>query len=136
MREPAGRAKPALMTKQPLLIRLYYQPCLTELARFVSYGGRRDKDVKGKCDELRSRFGDQQVTLAVRELTVKDEKSGLTVLRPNVRKLCWQLLGPQPEHPEYESYWAHKRREPPAEHQPPGPEEDAKPAPKRRGRGR
>jgi hypothetical protein len=122
------------MSKEPLVLRLYFQPHMHELTRFISYGGKREKQVKEKCDELRERFGDQKVMWAMHELTTKDEATGLTVLRPNVRKLCWQLLGPAPEHEEYESYWAHKRKDPPADHQPPGPEEESKP--KRRGRGR
>lgn len=123
------------MTKEPLSIRLYFQPHLHELARYISYGGKHEKDVKEKCDELRSRHGDQKVMWAVHELTTKDEKTGLTVLRPEVRKICKQLLGPAPEDDDYARFWEVNRRTPPLEHQPPGPEEEAKPA-KKRGRSR
>lgn len=81
----------------------------TRLGRSAGRGGKREKQVKEKCDELQSRFGDQKVMWALHELTMKDEATGLTVLRPNVRKLCFQLLGP---------------------------EEEARPAPRRRSRGR
>ena len=126
--------KEECVKQDPLNLRLFFQPHLTEMARFISYGGKREKDVKEKCDDMRSRFGDQKVMWAVQELTTRDEKSGLTVLRPVVRKLCRGLLGPAPEDADYRRYYDVNKREAPAEHQPPGEDEVAKP--KKRGRGR
>jgi hypothetical protein len=131
--QPARREQPA--RKEPLHLRLYFRPALAELARFVSYGGKRESDVWARWQELRARFGDNKVKGAVEELTVRDVKSGLTVLRPEVRRLCGQLLGPAPEDPGYEDYWRQSGRTPPADHQPPPPGEES-PASPRRGRGR
>lgn len=123
------------MTKEePLALRLNRVPVLYELARAVSYGGKRPGQLKEKCAELSGRYGDTAVMMAMHELTMLDPKTNLTVLRPEARKLCWQLLGPPPEHPDYQDYYTVNKRTPPAEHQPPPPEEE--PAPKKRGRGR
>lgn len=128
--------KEETMAKEALDSKLYWIPAYHELARFISYGGKRTKDVKEKCDELRKQFGDEKVMWALHELTTTDEQTGLTVLRPEARKLSRQLLGPPPEDPDYENYWRINRREPPPDHQPPGPEEEEAPKPKKRGRGR
>jgi hypothetical protein len=124
--------------KDPLYLRLWSDKELYELARYVSYGGRRDKELRAKCDDMREEFGKDKVMWAMVELTTKDEKSGLTVLKPDVRKLCRGLLGPAPEDDDYQRYWSVNKRTPPPEHQPPAPEVDAeapKPA-KKRGRAR
>ena len=126
------------MTKDPLYLRLNFQAHLHELARAISYGGKRDKEVRGICDDLRSRFGEEKVTAALHELTTRDEESGLTVLSPHTRKLCRGLLGPAPEDDEYARYWSVNKRTPPPEHRPPAPQveaeaeaEEAKPVKKR-----
>jgi hypothetical protein len=127
------------MTKEPLYLRLFREELLYELARFVSYGGRKDDELRVKCDDMRERFGKDKVMWSLMELTAKDEKSGLTVLKPEVRKLCKGLLGPAPEDEEYSRYWSVNKRTPPPEHQPPSPEVEAtepvKPV-KKRGRTR
>lgn len=123
------------MPKEPLSARLYWRPHYYELARYVSYGGKRDEDVREKLAEMRSRFGDEKVAAAAAELTACDEATRL-VLSPAARAACRQLLGPAPEDPDYADYYRANLREPPAEHQPPGPEAEAGPGPKRRGRGR
>lgn len=123
------------MTKGPPYLRLNFQAHLHELARFISYGGRREKDVEEKCAELRQQFGEEKVRAAMHELTMKDEATGLRVLNPYTRKLCRGLLGPAPEDEDYARYYEINRREPVAEHQPPGLEEEVA-KPKKRGRGR
>jgi hypothetical protein len=66
---------------------------------------------------LIERHGTGAIALALSELTMADEKTGLTVLRPEARRRCGQLLGPPPEDADYEDYW--QGREKPAHHQPP-----------------
>jgi hypothetical protein len=83
--------------EEHLINRPYRQPALYELARAVGYAGRAEGDLRAGCDEPRQRVGEQKVVLALHELTTRDEGSGLMVLRPEVRKLCHQLLGPDPE---------------------------------------
>ena len=122
------------MQKDPLHLRLHFQPHMHELVRYISYGGKREKEVLEKCLEMQGRFGQEKVMQALGELTMREEKSGLTVLRPEVRSMCRQILGPAPEAADYEHYWSINRRTPPADHQPPAPEEPAKPA--KRGRKR
>lgn len=39
------------------------------------------------------------MALAIEELTMTDPATMLTVLKPEVRKVCGQILGPAPEHP-------------------------------------
>ena len=53
---------------------------------------------------MREHFGKDKVMWALVELTAKDEKTGLTVLKPDVRKLCQGLLGPAPEDDDYERF--------------------------------
>ena len=122
------------MAKDQLVLRLYFEPQLYELARLVNYGGIRDRDLEPGIKELSGRYGGDRVAQALFELTTKDEKSGVITLRPHVRKLCWQLLGPPPEHPEYARYYETNKRNPPENHQPPKAEEPS-PAP-RKGRKR
>jgi hypothetical protein len=85
--------------KDLLLIRLYQQPVLYELARAVSYGGKRPGQLKDKCAELAEKYGQHAVTMAFTELTMLEKDTVLTVLRPEARKACWQLRGSPPEHP-------------------------------------
>jgi hypothetical protein len=117
----------------PLVLRLYLEPALYELARVVNYGGIKDEDFDERLKELAKAHASAEVRLAGFELTEKNEKCpGVTVLRPHVRKLCYQLLGPPPEDPEYELYYRINKRTPPENHRPPT---DA-PKPKARKRGK
>ena len=117
-------------------MRLYFEPQLYELARLVNYGGVRERDLEPGIKELSGRYGQDRVAQALFELTVKDEKSGVVTLRPHVRKLCWQLLGPPPEHPEYARYYETNKRTPPENHQPPRAEGNGPAAKKGRKRRR
>jgi hypothetical protein len=105
--------------KEPLVMRLYSEPPLYEVARLVSYGGVTTDDLRDRLKPLAERYGTGAIALALSELTMTDEKTGLTVLRPEARRRCGQLLGPAPEDPDYEDYW--QGREKPAHHQPPVP---------------
>jgi hypothetical protein len=113
------------VSRRPLGARLYQERALYELARFISYGGRRTEDVKAFMAEHARKYG-QAAMRALHELTMADGRTQLTVLRPGARKACRVLLGPPPESEEYERYWkVLQERQPPAEHQPP---EDKPPA--------
>jgi hypothetical protein len=121
--------------QESLAFRLSSQPLLAELVRFISYGGKRLQDVRARRAEMAARLGEEEVRQALHELTTREERSGLVVLRPGVRPLCRQVLGPPPEDPRYEEYWRSSQRTPPADHQPPPPQEEATPT-ARRGRSR
>jgi hypothetical protein len=94
--------KPAKV--EPLAIRLYFQPCLYELARVVGYDGIPEAELDAKLKTLRETH-QEEVAKALQELTEKDEERGLIVLKPAVRWLCRQLLGYPPEYSEHERRW-------------------------------
>ncbi len=109
-------------TKEALGLRLYQEPHLHELAKFVSYGGKRPDQIKAFMGRHEEKHGDK-AKWAMIELTKRDEQTGLTVLRPEAKRACRVLLGPTPDSEEYKDHWRKMGCEPPAEHQPPGPEE-------------
>ncbi len=111
--------------KDPLSVRLYFEEPLYELVRVVGYGGIRSDELDEKLKELIARHGGDVVASAFHELTQESPAAAdVTVLKPHVRKLAWQLLGPPPEHPEYGRYW--EGRTPPENHQPPKAKEPPK----------
>jgi hypothetical protein len=120
--------RPAKPEEKPLprgrlVVRLYEEPCLYELARWVSYGGRRHEQVREFLAGHRRKYGDK-ATWALHQLTTTDSGSNLTVLRPEARRACRVLLGPAPESEEYPAYWERQGRPPPPEHLPPPPENE------------
>lgn len=116
--DPHHRPKePVPSMKSALGTRLYQERHLHELARFVSYGGRRADQVKAFMVGHKERHGDKAMWALI-ELTEEDKATGLTVLRPEAKKACRVLLGPSPGSEEYEGYWPKQGCEPPAEHLP------------------
>ena len=81
--------QPAPSAKNRLFARHYQEPHLHELARFVSYGGKRPDQVKDFMAGHRQRHGDKAMR-AMHELTATDSESGLAVLRPALpdRRRC------------------------------------------------
>ena len=107
-----------MMRDEPLSNRLCFTPALYELARLVSYDGIWEAELQERLKPLVEKHGADAMREAVTTVTVTNETTRLVVLKPAVRKACWQLLGPQPDHPQYQSYWE-QRGGPPAHHQPP-----------------
>jgi hypothetical protein len=103
--------------EDPLYMRINRQPVLYELARAVSYGGRKSGELRDVMAGMAKKYGSGPVALAFSELTMTDTATMLTVLRPEVRKVCRQIMGPPPEDPYYSTYW--EGRTPPASHKPP-----------------
>jgi hypothetical protein len=118
-------------------MRINREPALDEMARAFSYGGVRSGRLRDKMAEISNKHGSHAVAMAFTELTMTDPATNLTVLRPHVRPLCKQFMGPPPEDPGYVAYWSERGREPPPEHRPPvdapaaaeAPQEDAVPTP-------
>jgi hypothetical protein len=110
---------------------IYDGGCMTELVRFVSYGGRLPTQMRKKTAELTEKYGDKAVMDALVSLTTWSDDKRLTVLRPDVRPQCRGLLGPPPEDPNYASYYEINRRKPPPEHQPPVDAEESDKQPKK-----
>jgi hypothetical protein len=105
----------------PLFMRINREPALYEMARAVSFGGIRSGQLRERMEEMSKKHGSHAVAMAFTELTMTDPATSLTVLRPHVRGICRQFMGPPPESPDYASYWAERGREPPPEHKPPEP---------------
>ena len=90
--------------EKPLYERLYTDEAYIEVARLVNHVGVPFRELAEKAEPLHERFGVERVNAVLRVLT---PYTMMTVggtnpearlgLRPEVRKLCWQLLGPPPE---------------------------------------
>lgn len=99
-----------MRSEKPLWFRLYFDDCYAVVARAVGYAGCPYRELQEKLTPLTEQFGRGRVEAAVRELlTIKGPRtpdpkplSGVK-LRAEARKLCWQLLGPPPGHPEYDA---------------------------------
>lgn len=86
------------VNKQPLAIRLYQDEALQAIARLVGYSGHAYPIGEHETTEVYERFGKERVEAATEELLEYDIQAKLAKLKPNVRKLCFGLLGPPPEH--------------------------------------
>lgn len=93
--------------KTPLFMKLYFQEVYTEVARIVGYAGFPRDQLEEKMKDLVVRFGRKRIQEVCSELITlqfngKEKRSGPREeaevrLKADVRKLCWQLLGPTPE---------------------------------------
>jgi hypothetical protein len=91
------------MSKDSLALRLYFQRHLGEAARIIGYAGCDPAAFWGAAKQLD--IPRQKLQDAVYELTRADKREGSPPrdeLRADVRKLCFQLLGPAPEHPDHD----------------------------------
>jgi hypothetical protein len=88
--------------EQPLSVRLYFQPQLYELARAIGYHGLPVPAAREQVRALAERYGEQDMRAAAKELIRIDPSTDPPTarLKEDVRKLCWQLLGPPPAPPE------------------------------------
>ncbi len=82
---------------------MYFRKPYVELTRAIGYAEVPVADVRKRIDELVAEFGKDVIQSASNELVdiVEQDKSPIVRLKPQVRKLAWQLLGPPPE---YESH--------------------------------
>ncbi|MCI0464225.1 MAG: hypothetical protein L0Z62_45405 [Gemmataceae bacterium] len=87
----------------PLWHKLYFDPVYTEVARVIGYAGCCYRDLYGRLEPLYQRFGKEPVEAAVYglvtyegQMTCNPKPLAEVRLRPEARKLCWQLLGPPP----------------------------------------
>jgi hypothetical protein len=85
--------------RQPLVVRLYFQPPLYELARLIGYAGLPAPAAKEKLRSLSERYGRAVMEAAVGEIVRIDRTTEPPTARltEEARKACWQLLGPPPE---------------------------------------
>jgi hypothetical protein len=108
--------------EEPLIMRLHFQIHMYELVRLIGYEGVPEAELCETIKPLVAAHTLAKMRPAAHELTQTDEKTRLVTLRPEVRRIAFQILGPPPEREDYESYWAsqgvlppnkRKREEPP-----------------------
>lgn len=95
-----------VIQETPLWQRLYGRPEYYELARKVGYKGCTYHQLTKHIDELAKTYDKQKLESASYylftfdgQMTVNPKPMAEVKLRENVRRLCWQLLGPPPGHP-------------------------------------
>jgi hypothetical protein len=99
----------------PLVMRLYQRPPLAELARLVGYDGIQLAELQAKVEPLGAAHGKGVVQAAFDEIAYIDNTASPPVarLKVHVRPLCFQLLGPPPEHPEHRRFYPDGKPEEP-----------------------
>jgi hypothetical protein len=92
--------------ERPLYLRLYFDAVYVAVARAVGYQGCTYRRLTEIIEELAKEFPKVQVESATYhcltfegQMTCNPKPLAKVELRTEVRKLCWQLLGPPPEHP-------------------------------------
>lgn len=90
--------------QSPLWEKLYFDAVYVEIARLIGYQGTTYRDMLKLLEPLEEKFGKQRVRSAAYhvvtfegQMTCNPKPLAEVKLRENVRKLCWQLLGPPPE---------------------------------------
>lgn len=98
-----------MLKEQALYLRIYFDPICTEVARIVGSQGFTYREMEGKREPLYKRFDKVAVQSAVYHLaifegqmTCNPKPLAQVKLRAEARTLCWQLLGPAPEHPWFD----------------------------------
>jgi hypothetical protein len=87
------------MRKDPLAVRLYFEPPLYELARAIGYWVLPVPAAKELLRPLAEKHGKERMLAAARVIVHIDSSTDPPTarLKDDVLKLCWQLLGPPPE---------------------------------------
>ncbi len=85
-------------SKQPLVIRLYFDRCLTEVAQLIGYNDVPVDQARERLKPLIERFGKQKLQDAAEELLDVDsgKQPPVARLKAEVAKMAFQLLGPRP----------------------------------------
>jgi hypothetical protein len=98
------------MTKQ-LMLRIGFQPAYYEAARIIGYSGCLMSDFWEKAKQLD--IPQDKLLPAVYDLTRADKREQHPPryeLNEPARKLCWQVLGPPPEHSLYAEMEEQRKR--------------------------
>ena len=90
--------------EQPLWWRIYFDPAYTAVCRAVTYTGITYRRMTELIEDLGKIHGKPRIESAFYHCvqfegqhTVNPKPLAHVMLRTEVRKLCWQLLGPPPE---------------------------------------
>jgi hypothetical protein len=96
-----------MQKQKPLWERLYFDAAYVEVARLIGYRGTTYRDMMIMLEPLEGQFGKVRVHSAVYhivtfegQMTCNPKPLADVKLRPEVRQLCFQLLGPAPEQME------------------------------------
>ncbi len=83
--------------RQPLCVRLYFEPHLTELVRLIGYEELPVPVAKERMAPLVEKYGKERINAAIKEVFEIDGAHQPPRARLNsaVRKAAWQLLGPE-----------------------------------------
>lgn len=95
--ESVPELKAANKSKTPLYMRLYFQAAYYEIVRMVGYAGIPIAEARAGMQELGKRFDKEKLVEAAEALV--DISAEFVRLKPDVRRLSHQLLGPAPETP-------------------------------------
>jgi hypothetical protein len=85
------------MPKQPLALRIHTDPAYAELVRIVGYQGTAYPFGREEAERLNAKYGTEKMAAAAEELLDRDTAEHFARLKPGVRLLCRQLLGPTPD---------------------------------------
>jgi hypothetical protein len=109
--------------REPLVVRLYFEPPLYELARLIGYEGLPVEEARQLVKAFEERHGREAMKAAEAEIVRIDDQAQppRAVLTDECLKFCGQLLGPRPGHPDY-------RPRPPQAKAEPAPDGVKKPA--------
>ena len=110
------------MAKEKALWEIVYQSKLhMDIIMFVGYSGTTYRQLAEKMEEWKKQFPPSSVGPAVYCVTTFEGENRCNVkplehvsLRPAIKKLSFQLLGPAPE--DYDWYYRHPNGEPTPEH--------------------
>jgi hypothetical protein len=81
-------------------LKLYFDAAYTDAARAIGYAGRKTDDMRKELAVLSKQHDKEKLIQVIGEIA--DITKDTVTLKPEARKLCWQLLGFPPEykHPE------------------------------------
>jgi hypothetical protein len=85
--------------RQPLCVRLYFEPHLVELVRLIGYQALPLEEARARMAPLVAKYGKDKLNAAIMELFKIDtsQEPHRAYLKPEARRSAWQLLGPPPE---------------------------------------
>jgi hypothetical protein len=92
--------------KERLDLRLYFDPAYAEMARAIGYAGIPLPEAKKKIESLAKRFSREKLVTVIEDIARIEgpngnNHEGAVYLTEEAKKLCWQMLGPPPGHPDY-----------------------------------
>ena len=99
------------MPKQPLALRIHTAPAYVELVRMVGYLGIPYPISGEENERLMAKYGKEKLIEASDELIDYNTAEKIARLKPGIRRLCRELLGPLPE--EWDQFYEGVENPPP-----------------------